>query len=75
MDGFNGESEPQRWGGRIGEWVGIGSGGTEISIRRVRSKSPEPWWNRAEEWVRRWPMVAVATALFIGLILGLRSSD
>lgn len=73
MDGFNGESVPSRWGGRIGEWAERGIKGTEISIRRIRPLRPRSWWSTAEEWVRRWPMVAVGAALLVGLVVGLRS--
>jgi hypothetical protein len=73
MDGHNGQSVPERWGGRIGIWSERGIGGTEISIRRIRRVGRRDWWSTAEEWIRRWPFVAVGTALFVGLVLGLRS--
>jgi hypothetical protein len=72
MDGQNGHGGPVRWGGRIGELAGRGMEGTEIAIRRI-SPVPGPWWRTAEDWVRRWPFVAVGIALFVGLVVGLRS--
>jgi hypothetical protein len=73
MNGQNGQSTPERWGGRIGLWTERGTGGTEISIRRIRPVGRRNVWSTAEEWIRRWPFVAVGTALFVGLVLGLRS--
>lgn len=73
MDGHNGQSTPERWGGRIGLWTEGGKEGTEISIRRIRPVGKRNLWSTAEDWIRRWPLVAVGTALFVGLVLGLRS--
>ena len=73
MDGHNGYGLPERWGGRIGEWTERGLRGTEIPIRRIRPAYPRSWWKTAEDWVRRWPLVAVGTALLVGLVVGLRS--
>lgn len=73
MDGHNGQTTPERWGGRIGIWSERGKGATEISIRRIRRGVGQNWLRTAEDWIRRWPFVAVGTALFVGLVLGLRS--
>lgn len=74
MDGVNGHGVPARWGGRLGEWTGWGTTGTEISIRRVRRPMKAlSGWKTAEEWIRRWPLIAVGVALCVGVVVGLRS--
>lgn len=73
MDGVNGHGVPARWGSRLGEWTGWGKTGTEISIRRVRTARARPGWKTAEEWIRRWPLIAVGVALLVGVMVGLRS--
>lgn len=75
MDGVNGQSVPERRGGRLGEWVGWGGPGAEIKIRRVRSVRLRTGWEAAEAWIRRWPLIAVGVALLAGVIMGLRSEE